>query len=39
MCCQSGRVDRTAVRSGGVGKEVSKYEAGGTCTEQQTRIF
>ena len=33
MCCQSGQVERTAERSGGVGKKVSKYEAGGASTE------
>ena len=34
VCVASlGQVQRTGVRSGGVGKKVSKFEAGGTRTE------
>ena len=37
MCCQLGQVGRTAERSGGVGKKVSKYEAGCARGEWKTR--
>ena len=35
--CQLGQVGRTAERSGGLGKMVSKHEAGGTGIESKTR--
>ena len=37
MCCQLGQVGRTAERSGGIGKKVSKHEAGDTRSERKTR--
>ena len=33
MYCQSGQMERAVERSGGIGKKVSKSEAGGACIE------
>ena len=39
MYCQLGQVGCKAERSGGVGKKVSKHEAGNTRIERKTRKF
>ena len=37
MYCKSGQVERAAEMSGGIGKKVSKHEAGDTSIERMTR--
>ena len=37
MYCQSGEIERAVVRSGWVGKKVSKYDAGSEIIKLETR--
>ena len=39
MYCQSGRMERAVERSGGVGKKVSRYDAGSESNELKTRKY
>ena len=37
MHCRSGQMERAVERSGGVGKKVSRYDAGSESIERKTR--